>query len=302
MAIGSGVSLTPAFSKYNSKKQNKKTGFMQLLDPGGTFKPLWDKGEEEEYPSFIPYAMPQDTEAGASALPILQSRAKGEGVAFSPEQLTMYGQPYAQAATNIWENYSKPSIEESYASRGLGRSTMAGQAEVQGQRELADLIGVNWSDLNKWNETLKQQGITGGVSGLMDYMGSELNQSNLNTQGENQYAMGNFGYNLYGREKEAQENQNRSQFIMDIFQSILGGVAGGGAGQSGGTETSSGSTSSGDSGYAGLMQYLQNSKQNSPAEKYYENQPRSISSGNLGISNQSNNLDYWRNKYKYGGY
>ena len=298
MEVGRGVSFTPAFSKYNSKKKNKATGFMQLLDPGGTFKPLWEGkfDEEEEYPEFIPYIMPQDTEAGASALPILQSRAKGEGVAFSPEQLTMYGQPYAKAATNIWENYSKPAIEESYASRGLGKSTMAGQAEVQGQRELADLIGVNWSDLNKWNESLKQQGITGGVSGLMDYMGSELNQSNLNTGGQNQYNMGSFNYDLALREQEAQENQNRSQFIGDVFEGIIGGVSGS---KSGGGGASAGG---GSSDYGAILQYLNNNKQQSQAERYYENQPRSVFSSGNGISSQANNLDYWRNKYKYGGY
>lgn len=160
--------------------------FQQLFGGGA--------GKQQTYPE-VKFQTPQQTEAGKYALPLLKSRAAGEGVAFTPDMLSMYGQPYAQAAQNQYNTYAQPAIEETFASKGLGRSTMAGQAEVQGQKDLADLIGVNWSELNKWNEAMKQQGIQNAMGGLENYTAQELAQANMNAQQEVNRALGQNAYN-----------------------------------------------------------------------------------------------------------
>ena len=157
-------------------------------------------GKKQKQPEFptIEYKTPQQTVAGAELLPILKSRSQGQGVAFSPEELSMYQQPYAKAAMNTWQNYSLPAIEDMWASKGLGKSTMAGQSTIQGQTDLANQIGTNWAELNKWNEALKQSGISSGLAGLQDFTGMELNQANQQANVPLQkygYDVANYQYN-----------------------------------------------------------------------------------------------------------
>jgi hypothetical protein len=133
-------------------------------------------------PQIEQFAMPQQTAAGGTALPLLQSRAQGQGVGFTPEQLSMYGQPYAKSVQDYWTNKAQPAIDESWSSRGLGRSSMAGQANIQGQQDVANMIGTNWADLNKWNEEMKQQGVQNALSGLLGFTDKEMNAGQMNTE------------------------------------------------------------------------------------------------------------------------
>jgi hypothetical protein len=169
---------------YNNVRRIFMSWLTDLFNP--------KKNKAQDLPEVKKFTRPQDTEAGGYVLPILKSRASGQGVAFSPEQLTEFNTPYATAARGQFERYGKPAIEESFAARGLSKSPMAGQAEAVAEKDLADLIGVNWSELNKWNEVLKQSGITSGISGLQDFTGRELSQSNATTEAENARNMENY--------------------------------------------------------------------------------------------------------------
>jgi len=177
----------------------------------GLFGKLFNSEKRDTTPNIEKFALPQETEAGGTLLPILRSRAGGTGVAFNPEELSMYGQPYAQAAMNYYRNQAMPAIDEQWSARGLGRSTMAGQANLQAQNELSDLIGTNWAELAKWNQALKQQGIQGALGGLQQFMGPEMQARQMNTQQKWQDY-----YNQLGIAN--QQKQNRAAGLMGMIQ------------------------------------------------------------------------------------
>ena len=192
----------------------------------GLTKMATGKKKQYQSPELQKYVTPQSTESGGYSLPILKARAAGQGVAFSPEQLTEYQTPYATAARGQYERYGKPAIEEAASSKGMGRSTMALQSEAVAEKDLADLIGVNWSELNKWNEELKQQGITNGLSSLYSYMTQELGQSNLNTSAENARRTGeaetNYGVNEYNRQLPYEALSTGVTTGSNIYSGITG--------------------------------------------------------------------------------
>ncbi len=121
---------------------------------------------------------PQETASGSYSLPILKNRAAGQGVAFDPSQLTMYGNPYGEYMMRQYDTKLAPQIAENYASRGLSNSNLAAGDQSNALADVMSNIGVNWADLNKWNEQMKQSGIENAMSGLANYTNQELNQRN----------------------------------------------------------------------------------------------------------------------------
>jgi hypothetical protein len=205
-------------------------GTAAVAGAGGGLAYMGSKKKAESYPSMpgIEYRDPHEMKAGATALPILQSRAKGEGVGFTPEQLSMYGNPYAESVLRNYQTKLKPQLEESFASRGLSRSTMAPQAEANAYGDVLSDIGVNWADLNKWNETMRQQGITNAMGGLMDYMGTELNQSNRRAE----VPLMNYRADLNRWANVPNEYESLGQGIStaaNIYSGLGGGMGGGGS-------------------------------------------------------------------------
>ena len=164
--------------------------------------------------------MPQETEAGAAALPILKARAQGQGVALPEERLSLLGQPYAEKAWRGWETRGRPELEEAFSARGLGRSTMAGQAIGEGTRDVLADVGINWAELQKWNEILRQSGIQSGLSGLSAFTGQELGQRGAQIGQKWQDYANQIAQARQGRQERAQVLPNALITAGNVYEGL----------------------------------------------------------------------------------
>lgn len=151
------------------------------------------KSKEQQYPSAPQYTMPEELPYGKSALDTLTARSKGQGVAFGQDQLGQFQTPYATAMQDQFQRHTLPAIESAQGAANIAGTPQGVGQRVGAQQDVSNQIAMNWQDFMKWNEALKQQGITGGVSGLQNFTQMGLGQKNLQAGADYQSQVGQFG-------------------------------------------------------------------------------------------------------------
>lgn len=215
------------------------------------------KASAAQYRELPDYAPSQyDAPSSKQLYDTYSSRARGEGVGFTPEDLsTMKAQETDQAVRGANETYSRSMAGR----RGTGGVTTGGTNRIRDRALLATSVAKSQSlrDIGIRNAVLKREETMQGIQGLDGFLQSERGEAWKKTSYKAQQTTDWNANERYGQDITNQNQQNRylaekegwDSLENRAFQGAMMAMGGGGGGAGGGVN------------YGAIMQGMNQSQQ-----------------------------------------
>lgn len=148
--------------------------------------------------------------------------AETPGVGFGADFVNKSSNPIAQSMQRQFQNVTSPTIQNQYAGKGAGYSSMAANAQALGQGNVDSNIGNLMANFYTLNEQQKKNDITQGIGVGQGLDQSFLNQGNLQSAASERLANATAAQSNYAQ----QQNNAKAGNLMQAGAMALPGVGG----------------------------------------------------------------------------